>query len=194
MGGYAIQAINPVLPLQAECSLPMLTWMELALLLKPYILNPNDKNVLLPLKRNEEIACLSGALIIAVAIGLMNATVEVRINYYGIYPLYLMGAGLFIILILSCAKKIGKNKILEYVGRNTMQILLFHKFSILFFQSVFGPTKRRLRNLDTIEGTVCALCVATITIVGCLALNEGYRYIRNLVTKRYNRRWKAGLK
>ena len=178
-GGYLISRINLILPFQAECSISMLAWMELALLMKPYV--GSEK---LKLCGTYKIIGALLALGVAIYLGIKNEIVDIRINYYGNYVLYLFVACVFIILLLSVAKTINRNKVLEYIGKNTMPILLFHKFPILFFQSVFGPTRVYLQNLKTIEGTVCAVLIGVLSILSCLILNEIYQRIKSAVKVR----------
>lgn len=178
-GGYLISQTNLMLPFQAECSISMLAWMELALLMKPYVSSEKLK-----LCGTHKIMVALLALCIAIYLGIKNEIVDIRINYYGNYVLYLFVAFVFIALLLSAAKTINSNKVLEYIGKNTMPILLFHKFPILFFQSVFGPTRRYLQNLKTVCGTICAILVCMLAILSCLILNEIYQRIKGIVEVR----------
>jgi len=178
-GGYLLSRINVILPFQLECSISMLTWMELALLIKPYILEINENQ--LNIRGVPKILGAFVMFIVAIITCIKNEIVDVRINYYGNYVCYLVSASLFILLILCCAKAIGENHILEFLGQNTMVILLFHKFPILFFQSVFGPTKIYLQDLQSFKGTICAIFVGILTIMSCLILSEIGRKLRRTV-------------
>ena len=103
--------------------------------------------------------------------------VDVRNNVYGNYVLYLLEASIGIFLVLYISQKISENKYLEKIGQSTMTILLFHKFPILFFQSVFPITKIYFHNLRSIQGTLCAIFVGAFTIVSCLILKMIFEWI-----------------
>lgn len=67
------------------------------------------------------------------------------------------------------AMAIGKSKILAYIGKNTLAILVMHKFPVLLFQTV-GPLKGPLTWYDDPLGMLCGLAVSVAAIGICLAV------------------------
>ena len=68
-----------------------------------------------------------------------------------------------------CLLSMGMDRcrVIEYVGRNTLPILLMHKFPILLFQTV-GPFKSILADYNSLAGVAVSLGVAALSIVLCL--------------------------
>lgn len=61
------------------------------------------------------------------------------------------------------------NRLLEYIGKETLAILVMHKFPILLFQTV-GPFKGILAQSDTITGNLCGgVPVSLVSIAMSLA-------------------------
>ena len=58
-------------------------------------------------------------------------------------------------------------KIMEYIGKTTLSILLMHKFPVLFFQTI-GPQKTILSKYDTAAGIMASIVVALFAIMLCL--------------------------
>lgn len=71
------------------------------------------------------------------------------------------------ICLLSMA--VEHNRLLEYIGKETLAILVMHKFPILLFQTV-GPFKGILAQSDTITGNLCGgVPVSLVSIAMSLA-------------------------
>lgn len=62
---------------------------------------------------------------------------------------------------------ISNCKLLEYIGKRTLAVLVMHKFPILLFQTV-GPMKTLLTQNNSAIGVLVALLVSIITIFLCL--------------------------
>lgn len=74
--------------------------------------------------------------------------------------------GTFAVVFLC--KAIPSSKPLSYLGKNTMVVLLLHKFPILFFQVIFKPTVESMKNNFI---PVCII-IAVITVGMCLVAGE----------------------
>ena len=90
-------------------------------------------------------------------------------NYgYGIIYLALLSGISFSILIIYLSKLINKNKILEYIGQNTMGILIFHKIVLLLFQT---KVKYLSNSNIPIELLLSLLCTILSIIVSLIITN-----------------------
>ena len=76
-------------------------------------------------------------IFILIIIGLLSNHFNIKISYlgykYGNLILAFLSGISFSIISIYIAFKINRNKILEYIGRNTLGILIFHKIIILIF-------------------------------------------------------------
>lgn len=71
---------------------------------------------------------------IGAVLGLMNGEANYLGNYYGNVPVTYLAAFATCIGICFLSMLIPNRKLLTYVGRNTLAILLMHKFPVLLFQ------------------------------------------------------------
>lgn len=91
---------------------------------------------------------------------------------YGNYYLMFL-SGLFIsLLIMNISYKIKYSKGLEYLGKNTMGILIFHKLIIILFQSKFGRISQILINSNFVLEVTISILITVISIFCSLLINE----------------------
>lgn len=109
--------------------------------------------------------CLFG---MGIYLTMVNRGASVREDNYHNYGLYLINAICGICGIYFLAKWIARNRLLEQLGRNTMTILLFHKFPILIFQTLVPGIKTWLKLPDTPRGVFAALITSAVSIALCL--------------------------
>ena len=64
-------------------------------------------------------------------------------------------------------------RLISYIGKNTLAILLLHKFPILFFQVIFKFTKNSMAN----NNIVVILLIDIITMLMCCLANKIYKII-----------------
>ena len=102
---------------------------------------------------------LSGALIAL----FFNCRVNYFLSSYGKLPVFYLSAFLSVSAIALLAPHI-KSRLLSYVGKNTMPILLMHKFPVVFFQIVLS----KLLHLPGIFETLLALVLTLISAALCL--------------------------
>ncbi len=81
--------------------------------------------------------------------------------YYGNYIFMLLSGLCLSLFTLKIAERIGKNKVLEYIGKNTMGILIFHKIVIIIFQTKLGV----ISNLLYKSSCSIELFIAIISII-----------------------------
>ena len=67
-------------------------------------------------------------------------------------------------IMIQISRLIGKNKMIEYVGTNTMSILIFHKIIILVARMKLGSFSELLTNSEIGVKLILSLFVSVITI------------------------------
>lgn len=109
--------------------------------------------------------CLLAA---ACVIGYFGPKVNYSSDVFPSVPAFLASASLGSLGICLVAMGIGKNRVLEYVGRNSLAILLMHKFPVLLCQTL-GPLRRPLEAVDSIRGNLWGVIGALICVAVTLA-------------------------
>lgn len=108
----------------------------------------------------------------------MNKTHVQCIDYeYGYFTLTLLSGFCLSIFMVWLSLKIYQNKILEYIGRNTMGILIFHKLIVLIFQTKLGFISKLLSNSNIVIELVISLFVVILSIICSLIVTEIARKI-----------------
>ena len=95
----------------------------------------------------------------------------IEYSYGNIYLAYISGTLLSIFFILI-SYKISKNKILSYIGKNTMSILIFHKLIILVFQTKLGIISKLLINSNFYVEFIIGIIVMFITIIVSIVIGK----------------------
>lgn len=98
--------------------------------------------------------------------------VSVRRDLYGLYWNYYLSATLGIAGFCLLSMTLRKNKFLEYMGRNSLVILLFHKFPILIFQDLIPQTGKYLDETVSLQGSIIAVAVLIISLLFCLIIGR----------------------
>lgn len=114
--------------------------------------------------------------------------------YYGNY-IYMILSGLFLSIFTICLSRwINKNTILEYVGKNTMGILIFHKLFVIVFQTKCGILSKYIMSSNLVIEVSLAIIVSIISILGSLLITyiikKRYSFLlgeKNMRTKCINR-------
>ena len=96
---------------------------------------------------------------------------------YGNYFLF-FGSGLFLsILTIMVSNYIENNYTLEYIGKNTMGILIFHKLIIILFQTKITFFSYYLKKGCFASQVITSLFVTTISIIISLYISKWIRYL-----------------
>lgn len=150
----------PVLPFSINTAFTMIIFYSLG-----YSFKSNIKNI----KFNKKtLICISIIFfIIGLVIGLYNGRIRYSVNVYNNMLLFFIGSISSIISYISISYLINKNKLLEYIGKNTLTILVVHKFPILFFQVVVPYTSKLLAN----NNIPISFIVALVSISLCLVFD-----------------------
>lgn len=127
-----------------------------------------------------------GILVAGAWISFFNTrVVGVREEHYGVLGIYYLAAILGIVGCIGISVAISKCKLLEMLGRNTLGVLVIHKFPILFFQKFVPITSKYLAEPDTFGGVLCAVLVTAVVVICAFA---GTYIIRAVVP------WSLGIK
>lgn len=110
-----------------------------------------------------------------------NKTVSCIDYAYGNFSLALLSGICLSCVVLYISFLINNNKILEYIGKNTMGILIFHKIIILIFQTKLGYVSKLLRSSNIFIELVLSVTITFISIGFSLLLNIITRKIIPLV-------------
>ncbi len=90
--------------------------------------------------------------------------------------------------ILLLSKWIGKNKLMEYIGKNTMSILIFHKIIIVVAQTKLGAFSGMLMNSNIMLELSLSFVVSAVTIAVSIAIGLVLRrFLPELIGERRTR-------
>lgn len=110
-------------------------------------------------------------LIIGLLACFLNKEAVSCIDYvYGNFTLALLSGLSLSIIVMYISYIINNNKLLEYVGKNTMGILIFHKIIILVFQTKLGYISTILRNSNIFIEFSISLLVTILSIILSLVI------------------------
>lgn len=97
-----------------------------------------------------------------------NTAVACMNHEYGNYWLFVISAIVTSLGLIFLVQRWNKNKILEYIGNNTIGILIFHKLIIVLFQTKLGIISTNLLHGNIIIQVVLSLIILAISIASCL--------------------------
>lgn len=117
-------------------------------------------------------------LLIGIAAILINTDNINYVNYtYGNYFIaFIIGISISLIIIYI-SYLIKENKVMEYIGRNTMGILIFHKIIILIIQTKLGNVSNLLRNSNLLIELLLTFFAVAISIIFSLIVTKIIRKI-----------------
>lgn len=155
---YYLSFNKIILPFSIETAFSMLFFFEIGILLR------NKIEDIRKIKKTYMCFFSILFLIIGVIVQHINYdTVSVATGEYGnIYLAIIASATLCISFILLSF--IIKSKVINKIGKNTMTILIIHKYPILIFQTLVPLTKVLLKQIDTFKFFVSACIVSAISI------------------------------
>ncbi len=91
---------------------------------------------------------------------------------YNNYFLTIIAGATFAFSIIAFAKYLGKNHIIEYVGQNTMSILIFHKLIVVIFQTKLGTITSLSQNSNLILELLSCLVASVIAVIFSLICDK----------------------
>lgn len=116
--------------------------------------------------------CLIFLSIIGILAGVLNDNVSCVDYFYGNILLFYISSISLSLVIFSIARRISKSDILEYIGKNTMGILIFHKLIIVVFQNKIPIISKYLINSNWLVEMVISVIISVITIIICLGIDK----------------------
>ena len=128
-------------------------------------------------EKKSHICIVNIFLIIGLLIGYINKTTACIDYKYNNYLFFFLSSILLSIVIIYISYRIKENKYFEYIGKNTMGILLFHKIIILIFQTKFGIISKLLINSNFIIELFIGIFVSIISIICSLIITKIVKYI-----------------
>ena len=158
---------GPGLPFNLSVALKMLFFFSLGRVLFPHL------DLLEKWQLQGAKAIVLGVLILLVTgiVAYLAPKVDYADDSFPNFATFLITAitGSFGVCFLSIG--IGNCKVLEYVGMNTLAILVMHKFPVLLFQTV-GPQASLFNQDDSVLKITLALTVSLISIGLCLIAGQ----------------------
>lgn len=150
------------LPWHMETALAMMFWFELGILTRDYFPRFRQDSII----NRKYILGVMMLILIGGGITFVNIhNVAVRRDAYGVLWNYYLSTELLILGFCLLAKIIRKNMVLEYIGKNSLGILLFHKFPILVFQELIPFTKQHMDVSDTPMSVTVGFIIVIISLV-----------------------------
>lgn len=91
------------------------------------------------------------------------------------------------LVIILISKYMGKNKMLEFVGINTMSILIFHKIFIVIAQTKLGGFSEILTNGETVYKLLLSLVVLVVSTAASVLVGLVLRKLCPLLIGEYKK-------
>ena len=186
--GFILSAYRIYLPFLLEAAMSMTVFTYLGIVVrenKEYIKKSKIYRYLTNRKYITMLIILI-ILIISYLLSNYNETVSIMHDRYGNYLIYFIVSIAMIGIIMLISNKIDqiwkKQKIISYIGQNTLIILLLHKFPILFFQKLCPIIKDVLNKEDTPINNMLGAIISIIVIVMCIFCKYIVDIRRNKIT------------
>lgn len=100
----------------------------------------------------------------------LNVGVSCIDYVYGNFSLALISGLCLSIVFINISRYINSNIVLEYIGRNTMGILIFHKLVIIVFQTKLGVISQLLSNSNIYIELILSIMILCISIFSSLII------------------------
>ncbi len=171
------------LPWELEVALNALPYYTIGVVLNRYLKLRGET------KLSKLILALSVAALFAFTVLICNwndAALSFQYNHYGNYLLFFLGAAAGSAIIFCISMLIEKCKAFEFIGQNTLIILLWHKFPILLFQST-GFGKSMVKNADSITSIIVGIVLVLISALLSLLVGFIFQKFFALFTMRKER-------
>ena len=178
------KASDFVLPFHLEASLGMIAFTEMGIMFRDCRIDKQIEKTCVGVKTAVIIICI----IAGVFFSSINGWAQVLRCTYGKYPgLYIVTSVLLITAVTVFTVSVGKNFVFEELGKQSMCILLMHKFPVLAFQRIIPVTKGLLSESrpESPITVACGVVVSGICIGLCLlAGNVIGRFLPEIIGQR----------
>lgn len=159
--------LDVVLPFHVEAAIILLLYFELGILVRDnmkigYVIECISKKA-------RYIICIL-LFVLGFSLVKMNWLADIRLMKFGNNEiLYLLASIVNSSALIALSIVIGKFTVLEYIGRNTMKVLVMHKFPVLFFQALVPITSKIIiHKSDTVVGCFMAIIIAILSTYMCI--------------------------
>lgn len=109
-------------------------------------------------------------LLIGISFGIINESISCVDYYYGNIFMFYVTSFFLSLFVIFISKLMVTNKEIEYVGKNTMGILIFHKLIIVIFQNKIPFINSYLRDSSPFIELLLGILISIITIIICLLI------------------------
>jgi len=111
--------------------------------------------------------------------------IDMRLNRLNNYYYFYIAAISGILAIIFLSKFINKNKLLEYLGKNTMPLFIWHYFVFIYLSKLFfmfNPSKE----LINFRNEYYTIIYTTLSIIIILIATETYKRAKHRILKQKN--------
>ena len=105
-------------------------------------------------------------------LSILNGKVGYTSNAYGHIELYFLAALCSVVGIVLVCMSIKSCNPLEFVGQNTLGIMVMHKFPVVFFQTLCPVVKVYLKQNSVIVGIAVSVICIVMCVVAELVINR----------------------
>ena len=164
---FAVSQLDSViaLPFSAENAVAVSPFFYLGVLIGRIRLNESNRFAM--------ITAGAASLAIGAVIAMINARngiVDYVDTAFRSYPLFFSAAVLQSFGLIMILSQIRSSMFLERVGRNTMPILVMHKFPVVLLQVLL--TNISLFGVAVLDNPLVALLLSIVVILMCLTVNQ----------------------
>ena len=157
--GYIANAFLPVqLPWGINTTLTVGAFFYIGYLFREYKLLEKNSLVL-------RIYFIFPILIIGLLACFTNQQISWKNYNYGNLTLALISGLCVSLFVIYISILISKNKVLEYFGRNTMGILIFHKLAIVIFQTKLGRISDLLMDSNIFVEVILSILIVILSVI-----------------------------
>lgn len=178
---YMILFYDIILPFSLEQAIMMLPFFEAGMLFAAY----NLERWLQHLYFNFPWLLAIGSVIslgLCTILSSKNGFSQVRVLNVGKNPLFfLLCSVLGIICTTGLSVFAGRSSNFCHIGKRSLEILLLHKFPVLFFQVLCPISNVLLRDGNSLPGILCSLVCTAFTISICLIVGQLIRMVSPII-------------
>lgn len=169
---YMVSFRNIILPFSLEQAIMMLPFFEAGMLFSAY--SGGERLQYLYTERPWWLGVSSLIiLVICTILSLKNGFSQVRTFNMGSNPIFfILCAILGTVGLLGLSVFARKSTTLCYIGQRSLQILLMHKFPVLFFQVLCPASKILLKDGNSLYGVLCSIICTALTIGICMVAGK----------------------
>jgi len=165
--GFFITAFFPkfYLPWHIETALINVAFVECGIILKDFVFENFKASF-------KFFIIMLIAFLAALVLSYLNGEVSARTDEYSNFLIYFVSALLFSTSFMLLGCFFDKAKIMHYVGRSTLQILIWNKFPIILMQMKIPFIKNAIKNPDEFRSLVICFLPSMAVIFICIIIGK----------------------